>query len=126
MYHAYGLLLPQSNFTLAEAARKLAAIFPSFQQQQRESQLSLIKGDWEIHLTLQEGPEVLEESRRIAEHVGGAEDELGIGKCNRRVDIASDVPDPEMDHFNDYLLVVEMLQQFQGVIPIDPHEPSLL
>jgi len=126
MYHAYGLLLPSSNFTLAASAQKLAAQLPSFKQQQTPQQLQLSSGDWEIHLTLQEGPEVLQESARIAEHVGGAEDELGIRTCNRRVDIASDVPDPEMDHFNDYLQIIEVLQTFQGVIPVDPREPSLL
>jgi hypothetical protein len=31
-----------------------------------------------------------------------------------------------MDHFNDYLRVIEALQTFQGVIPVDPREPSLL
>ena len=126
MYHAYGLLLPPSDFTLAAAAQKLASVFPGFELAQREVRLTLAKDDWEIHLTLEEGPEVLEESHRIAEHVGGGEDELGIGTCNRRVDVASDVPDPEMDHFNDYLQVIEMLQTFKGVIPVDPHEPSLL
>lgn len=126
MYHAYGLLLPHSDFTLAAAAQKLAAAFPNHQILQGDGQLTLSKDDWEIHLTLQEGPEVLEESRRIAEHVGGQEDELGVGTCKRRVDVASHVPDPEMDHFNDYLLIIEILQKFQGVIPVDPHEPSLL
>jgi hypothetical protein len=31
-----------------------------------------------------------------------------------------------MDHFNDYLQVIEVLQSFQGVIAVDPSEPSLL
>jgi hypothetical protein len=126
MYHAYGLLLPNSDFTLAAAAQKLAVMLPEFQQQQAGQRLELFSGAWEMHLTLQDGPEVLQESLRIAEHIGGAEDELGIRTCNRRVDIASDVPDPEMDHFNDYLRVIEALQTFQGVIPVDPREPSLL
>ncbi len=126
MYHAYGLLLPSSNFTLAAAAQKLAALLPSFKQALVPQQLQLTSGDWEIHLTLQEGPEVLQESAQIAEQIGGAEDELGIRTCNRRVDVASDIPDPEMDHFNHYLQIIEVLQTFQGVIPVDPSEPSLL
>ena len=126
MYHAYGLLLPSSDFTLAAAAQKLAALLPSFKQEQVQQQLQLSSGDWEIHLTLQDGPEVLQESLQIAEQIGGTEDELGIRSCNRRVDIASDDPDPEMDHFNDYLQIIEMLQTFHGVIPVDPSEPSLL
>ena len=126
MYHAYGLLLPTTEFTLAAAAKKLAGVFPKLKQEQTSQRLSLSSEDWEIHLTLEEGPEVLEDSIRIADHIGGADEELGISKCNRRVDVATDVPDPEMDHFNDYLQVIEVLQSFSGVIAVDPSEPSLL
>jgi hypothetical protein len=31
-----------------------------------------------------------------------------------------------MEHFNDYLLVVEVLKTFDGLIAVDPNEPSLL
>jgi len=31
-----------------------------------------------------------------------------------------------MDHFNDYVLAVEVLQSFKGLIAVDPREPSLL
>jgi hypothetical protein len=82
--------------------------------------------DWEIHLTLEDGPAVLEESIRIAEQISGAEDELGIRACNRRIEVASDVPDPKMEHFDDYLKVIEVLQTFRGVVLVDPEEPSLL
>lgn len=126
MYRAYGLLLPNSDFSLSAAAQKLAQQFPDAAIEQVDQRLRLTKGDWEIHLTLRQGPDVLEESRRIAEHIGGAEDELGITTCERRVEIESDVPDPEMDYFNDYLLVLETVQSFQGVVGVDPQEPSLL
>jgi hypothetical protein len=126
MYHAQGLLLPTSDFTLAAAAKKLAGVFPKFKQTQTGQRLSLASDNWEIHLTMEEGPQVLEDSIRIADHIGGADEELGIAKCNRRVDVATDYPDPEMDHFNDYLQVIEVLQSFQGVIAVDPSEPSLL
>jgi hypothetical protein len=126
MYHAYGLLLPKSDFTLAAAAKKLASVFPAMKQKQTDRSITLSSGDWDIHLTLEDGPDVLEESIRIADHVGDAEGEVGIATCNRRVDVASDDPDPEMDHFNDYLQIIEVLQTFVGVIPVDPKEPSLL
>ncbi len=126
MYHAQGLLLPSSDFTLAAAAKKLASVFPKLKQEQTGQRLSLSSDDWEIHLTLEDGPGVLEDSVRIADHIGGSEEELGIAKCNRRVDVATDVPDPEMDHFNDYLQIIELLQSFSGVIAVDPSEPSLL
>ena len=126
MYHAYGLLLPNSDFSLAAAAKKLAGVFPQLQQELAGQQLKLSSDDWEIRLTLEDGPEILEESVRIADHIGGELEELGIANCNRRVDVATDVPDPEMDHFNDYLQIIEVLQSFNGVIAVDPNEPSLL
>ena len=126
MYHAYALLQPSSDFSLKAAAPKLKAKFPELKQDLSDRQLMISSEDWEIHLTTEEGPDVLEESSRIADHISGAEDELGIRTCNRRVDVASDVPDPRMEHFDDYLKVIEVLRTFRGVILIDPDEPSLL
>jgi hypothetical protein len=126
MYRAYGLLLPDTEFTLADASQRLRARFPGGTVEETGGRLTLKKGDWEIHLTMRQGADVLAESRTIAEHIGGAEDELGITRCDRRVEVESDVPDPDMGHFNDYLVVIEVLRSFRGVIAIDPQEPSLL
>jgi hypothetical protein len=126
MYSAFGLLTSDSDFTLTEAAGRLSAKFPSFTVKQRAETLIVSSADWEIHLTLNESPAVLEESRKIAELIGGTEDARDIAGCTRRVELASDTPDPEMEHFNDYLLAIEVLQSFKGLIAVDPKEPSLL
>jgi hypothetical protein len=126
MYTAFGLLKPDSDFTMTEAAKRLAAKFPSFKVVEQADTVVLSSADWEIQLSLNESPAVLEESREIAGHIGGAEDAKDIAACTRRVELASDIPDPEMDHFNDYLLAVEVLQSFKGLIAVDPREPSLL
>src|SRR5258707_1387244 len=81
MYHAYGLLLPTSDFTLAAAAKKLTSVVPAMKQKQSDRRITLSSGDWNIHLTLEDGPEVVEESIRIADHVGDAEGEMGIATC---------------------------------------------
>jgi hypothetical protein len=126
MYSAFGLLTPDSDFTMTEASRRLAAKFPSFAVAQKADGIVVSDADWEIHLTLNESPTVLEESRTIAGHIGGSEDARDIAACARRVELASDIPDPEMDHFSDYVLAVEVLQSFKGLIAVDPREPSLL
>jgi hypothetical protein len=126
MYSAFGLLTPDSDFTMTEAAKRLSAKFPSFTVESKADSLVVSSADWEIHLTLNESPTVIEESRDIAEHIGGAEDAQDIAGCGRRVELASDIPDPDMEHFNDYLLAVEVLQTFKGLIAVDPKEPSLL
>jgi hypothetical protein len=126
MYQAYLLLEPANDFSLAAAADRLAEKFPGFAVTRTNDGLVLSSEDWEIGLRMNSGPEVLEESQRIAEHVSGQDDGRDIASIDRRVEIASDVPDPEMDHFNDYLMVIETLQTFRGVIAVDPTEPSLL
>lgn len=126
MYTAYGLLTPDNDFTMGEAARRLSAKFPSFTVKQKADTLVVSSADWEIHLTLNESPTVLEESRATAELIGGPEDAKDIAACRRRVELASDIPDPEMEHFNDYLLAIEVLQSFKGLIAVDPKEPSFL
>ena len=126
MYSAFGLLKPDSDFTMTEAASRLSARFPSFSVEQEADTIEVSCPGWEIHLILNESPTVLDESREIAGHIGGTEDAKDIAVCARRVELASDTPDPEMDHFNDYLLAVEVLQSFKGLIAVDPKEPSLL
>jgi hypothetical protein len=126
MYRAFGLLKPDSDFTMAEAARRLSTRFPKYTVERTVDTITVSSPDWEIHLVLNETPAVLEESGEIAAHIGGDEDAQDIAACGRRVELSSDTPDPEMDHFNDYLLAIEVLQSFQGLIAVDPREPSLL
>jgi hypothetical protein len=126
MYQAYGLLTSASDFTLAEAATRLAARFPGFAVLQENEEIILSSGDWEIRLGLKSGPQVLEESRAIAEGIAGQEDGTEIASCGRRVEVFSYIPDPELEHFNDYLQVIEVLKSFPGLIAVDPQEPSLL
>ena len=126
MYTAFGCLTSTSDFTLTEAARRLADKLPSFQIKQEGNSILATSSDWELHLTLNESPEVLDESREMAERIGGAEDAKDLASCARRVELGSDISDPMMEHFNDYLLAVEALRSFNGLIAVDPREPSLL
>jgi hypothetical protein len=126
MYQAYGLLKPDSDFTLAEAAKRLAEKFPDHSVVHNDEKLMLSSKNWDMQLTLVTGPHVLQESREIEEKIGGDEDDLGIANCDRRVEVSSDVSDPEMEHFNEYLFVIEVLQSFKGIIAVDPKEPSIL
>jgi hypothetical protein len=126
MYRAFGLLKPDSDFTMPEAARRLSARFPQFTVELKADTIAVSAADWEIQLVLNESPAVIEESREIAAHIGGSDDAQDIAACGRRVEVSSDIPDPEMEHFNDYLFIIEVLQSFQGLIAVDPREPSLL
>ena len=126
MYQAYGLLRPASNFTLDDAAERLRLKFPGCSVTRNGDQITVAKGDWEIELRLNTDPGVLAESADLAEKIAGMEDGGDIAACSRRVDVWSDTPDPMMEYFNDFVLVIEVLQSFQGVIAIDPREPALM
>jgi hypothetical protein len=47
-------------------------------------------------------------------------------QSDRRVEVWSDSVDPMMEHFNDFLLMVEVLKTFRGVVAVDPGGPGLM
>jgi len=128
MYRAFGLLQPGTDFALDQASARLAAKFPGYSVARRGDQITVAKGDWEIELALVAGPHVATESEGLVGKLAGLEPaEAGaLTGSDRRVEVWSDTPDPFMEHFNDYLGVVEVLKSFRGVVAVDPHEPSLL
>lgn len=128
MYRAYGLLQSNTDFSLGEAAARLTAKFPGYSVLLRGEQITVSKGDWQMELAVVTGPQVQSESEGLAGSIAGLEpDEAAsfVG-CDRRVEVWSDTPDPSMEHFNDYLQVVEVLKSFRGVIVVDPKEPAIL
>jgi hypothetical protein len=128
MYRAIGLLRPDSDFTLGEAQARLAAKLPGFDISRDGEQIVLSKGGWWIALRIASGPDVRTETRGLVERLAGidpaeAEEYVNSG---RRVEVWTDVSDPEMEHFNDYIFVVEVLQSFKGVLAVDPKGPGVL
>lgn len=126
MYRAYGLLPPGTLFALEDAATRLRARFPDAVVTHAGSQVSVQKGDWEIELLLNADPAVLAESAELAERIAGLEDGQGLARCDRRVEVWSDTPDPFVEHLADFHTVVEVLRSFPGLIAVDPAEPALM
>ena len=126
MYQAYGLLQAGSDFNWDAAVKRLQARLPHLTLARDGERVTLSTSDWEIHLGVNADPAVLAESADIAEKIGGDEDGTDIAGCARRVEVASDYPDPFMEHFSDFQAVIEVLQSFKGVIAVDPREPCLM
>ncbi|HEX3314560.1 MAG TPA: hypothetical protein VHR72_06680 [Gemmataceae bacterium] len=128
MYQAYLLLQPSTDFTLEAAQTKLAAKFPKHIAARAGEEVTFSGDDWDFYVRLNAGPEVLADSESFAEQIAGDGVEEGklIAAIDRRVEMGSDTPDPEMEHFEDYLTLLETLRTFRGIIAIDPSEPSLL
>ena len=127
MYHALALMQPDSDLTLAAVATKLKAKFPQLKIQQTGNEILLTGGnDWDYHIALQSGPDVLNESESLAGHIAGLDDDTPMRICDRRLEVWSDTPDPFMEHFDDHFQVLDVLRPFKGVMLVDPREPALL
>ena len=126
MYRAFGLLQPKSDFTLSAATERLKARFPQLTVERNEDRITLSGSDWDYYLAFVTGDFVKTESEQFAERIAGIEDGADIVACDRRVEVWSDTPDPFMEHFDDHFQVLDVLRTFNGVILIDPNEPSLL
>jgi hypothetical protein len=128
MYRAFGLLKPDSDFNLDQAVARLTPRFSGYAITRRYDQVTIAKGDWEIELALVTGSHISAETQGITDKVAGFDqtEAEALLTSERRVEVWSETPDPFMEHFNDYLLVVEVLKSFNGLIAVDPHEPSLL
>jgi len=125
MYLAYGLLQPTSDFALAEAQNRLAAMFPQYSVATNGNQITVSHHKWEIELALLDGPQIAADSQHLAEKLVGI-DVPTIAGCNRRVEVWSNTPDQHLEHFGDYQTVIEVVKSFSGVIAVDPKEPGLL
>lgn len=128
MYRAIGLLRPGTDFTLDEARPRLAARLPGFAVSREGEQIVVSQGEWWIAMRLASGPDVQMETEGLVSHVAGIEpDEADeYVSTGRRVEVWTDVSDPFMEHFNDYLAVVEVLKSFGGLLAVDPNERGVL
>ena len=128
MYRAIGLLKQDHDFDLDTAAARVVAKIPGSTSTRSGEVVTIAKGDWTIYITLVRGPHVQFETEGIVAKLAGleiSEAETVIGN-DCRVEVWTDNADPQMEHFNDYLYVVEVLKSFNGVMTVDPNEPSLL
>lgn len=128
MYRAIGLLRPDTDFTLDAAQSRLADKFPGFTITRDGEQILVSKGEWWIAMRVASGRDVQMETEGLVGHIAGvepaeAEEYVSAG---RRVEVWTDVSDPFMEHFNDYLLVVEVLKSFNGLLAVDPNERGVL
>ncbi|HEV3386619.1 MAG TPA: hypothetical protein VG097_17510 [Gemmata sp.] len=128
MYRAYGLLKPDSDFNMDQALARLTPRFPGYSITRTGDRISISKGDWEIELALASGSHIPAETQGITDKIAGmegAETDV-LFRSERRVEVGSETPDPFMEHFNDFLQVVEVLKSFNGLVAVDPHERALL
>jgi hypothetical protein len=125
-YKAMALLQDDSDFDLDAAATELRKTFRRMAVSREGPRITVSADRWQMHLELETEPYVLEESREIAEVLPGCPRAPEIAVCRRRVTVWSTGPDPDISHFNDYVLALNVLEDFKGVILFDPQSDKLI
>lgn len=125
-YKAFGLLQDHSNFSLEVLHKHLVKRFPATNIVRKDNCILLSQAGWTISVYLSEEAHVAQESEEIAEFLATYPQSNEISKCKRRVEIISSDPDPNMDYFNDYIILCGILEEFQGVILFDPMSCKLM
>lgn len=129
-YELIALLTDEATVTLGqlgqELRQRLSSDPPAEVLLQGEANLVVRWSEWAFRFAYENDPQVLEESQEIAEHYGSSRsDDSRIAACRRRITVMGDA-DPNMDQFNDYLFIEEVLMKLPGVILFDPQEKAFV
>lgn len=118
-FQAIGFISGDSDFTVARAAQKwlsLQGVSGLRVEVASEQEALATFGEWELGLMVDEGGYVPTEAQAIADECPGYHNAAAVARCQRMLTITSYDPDPDMIHFNDYILAVEALVNgFRGV-----------
>ena len=128
MYHAIGLLQKDNDFSVREAEARLRSALPQHTIIPDGSRIRVERGDWWIALELVAGPQLRDETEGLVSKLAGLEpaEADGYVTSDERVEVWTDIPDPFMEHFNDYQTVIGVLKSFRGLLAVDPNEPGVL
>jgi hypothetical protein len=128
MYHVIGLLQATSDFSIAEAGARLRQSLPDHAVIAAGSRIRVERGEWWIAMELVAGPQLRGETEGLVGKLAGLEpaEAESFVASERRVEVWTDVPDPFMEHFNDYLSMVEVLKSFRSILVVDPKEPGVM
>ena len=103
-----------------EACRSSKGLSASRIEATSDKGIEIYFDDWCLRVGLEDEPFVAEENREFAEASPEYPHAQEIALCQRRISVWSREADPNMDHFNDYLLTVEtLIKPFRGLIAID-------
>lgn len=121
--HYKGLVLipDQHPLTFEELASKIQAKFSRHSNTTIEivkSRILIHVGEWTLRLTWEDQPHVAEESAEIASFIKHPDQDI-VAQCSRRITTGGD-DDPNMDHINDHIFVLEVFDSIPGLYYYDP------
>jgi hypothetical protein len=118
-YETFVMLPTTTQVTLPEIETRLRTLFsnsiktrPDFQISQRADYIELNFTNYRFYVGIADEPHVLREAQEIAAEFPEVEFK---GEYDKRIEISAD-DDPNMDYFNDFVFIVEELQNLEGAI----------
>lgn len=127
-YRTLILLAPDSGASLDRAYECLhsAKAFQNTSVSINPDHIAIVSGTWGLRIRLNTGEDVLQESQEIVRRYGSVQaDPSRLAAIDTRFELESD-PDPDMEHFNDYLLAVESLTRAFNGIAFECHTEQFL
>ncbi|UUO05404.1 hypothetical protein M4951_18735 [Blastopirellula sp. J2-11] len=80
--------------------------------------------DWAIAVAYESGELVRQESAEMAQHFAEyRDDQEKLANCSQRITVMA-TEDPEMEHFNDFVLLIESLEKLPGAVLFDPENET--
>jgi hypothetical protein len=128
-YYRRTVLIPTSadiRFAdvVARMQQKFARITSVAVSQIQPHQLRIQASDWYLDIYWEDDAQVMEESTEIARYFASEECRSNVKSCAQRITTAA-TADPNMDHFNDYVFVLEVLESLPGVYQFDSEQGKL-
>lgn len=115
-YHYYNYEVYLESDT-AYTPEKIAETLSAFNTEISGSRLTLSFDDWKLWIVFSHEAHVAEEAAEIGEIYKYPK----LAACNARLEISAE-DDPDEDHYNDHLYVLEALSDLPGVHIFDPQE----
>lgn len=115
------VFLPKNSKASLEAAYKTLSQSEAFSGHgtkvvKTSNRIKVSSGGWTLTIAFATGDAVRDESAEIVERYGDSRGDREIlASCEKRFELFGD-EDPEMEHFGDYILVIEHLNEtYKGV-----------
>lgn len=88
--------------------------------------ITVKRDNWLLRVHWEDNPEFVAEANEYFKMCAVKhQDRDIISSCNRHISTAGD-PDPQMDYFNDYIFVLEVLDKLENVFKFDPYDGRFL
>jgi hypothetical protein len=122
-FMVYVLLPPESRVTLENVDNRLAKLFENdwrvSKSKFENERITYMLDDWTISVRYNNSPQVLQESKEIAEKFGNArDDKQEIAVCSHRLEISADST-PQVQYLNDFFIIVRTLSTCQKTKTFD-------